>query len=128
MDKDQLKLVFIRELKKVWTPNSQKLYLILSLDSRAFFLLQKEAKMPEYLKLAVWQKAHYVYGYNPDLLRIDDYGNPIAFHDYGKNSLYSWEIDHIYPKSRGGSDCISNLRPLQVLANRMKGDRLPVYI
>lgn len=72
----------------------------------------------------IWNKAYPINGYNPDLLRLDDYGNPISFSDYGKNSPYSWEIDHIYPKSRGGSDDLDNLRPLNTQANRIKGDRL----
>ena len=34
-----------------------------------------------------------------------------------RGSIYGWEIDHIKPKKDGGSDDLSNLRPLQWEAN-----------
>lgn len=36
-----------------------------------------------------------------------------------------WEIDHIKPVSDGGSDDITNLRPLQWENNRSKSDNYP---
>lgn len=35
-----------------------------------------------------------------------------------------WEIDHITPKARGGSDATVNLQALNTRLNRQKGDSL----
>ncbi|BDV02539.1 MAG: hypothetical protein HPAVJP_4280 [Candidatus Hepatoplasma vulgare] len=46
---------------------------------------------------------------------IDDYKNIIKKDDYkNKKSKYGWEIDYIKPKSKGGRDSLSNLRPLSI--------------
>jgi 5-methylcytosine-specific restriction endonuclease McrA len=46
---------------------------------------------------------------------------------YGNNEETGtgWEIDHIIPVSRGGTDDLSNLQPLQWQNNRRKGDDYP---
>lgn len=32
-----------------------------------------------------------------------------------------WDIDHVVPRSRGGSDDLSNLRPAHARCNRSRG-------
>lgn len=42
---------------------------------------------------------------------------------YGnRNSDYGWEVDHVIPISKGGTDDLSNLRPLHWQNNKAKGD------
>jgi len=63
-------------------------------------------------KLAVWAKGHPIPSYDAAVYRRDDY--VMRYSDYGnRSSDYGWEFDH-YPvsASRGGSDDVSNLRPL----------------
>ena len=49
----------------------------------------------------------------------------MLYGQYGQESQYGWEIDHIMPKSRGRSDNLSNLQPLHWQNNRRKGDTYP---
>lgn len=75
---------------------------------------------------AVWKKGRTISNYNPDEWRYDICGKPMKFADYGNtNSQYGWEVDHIKPVAKGGTDDLSNLQPLQWDNNRRKGDTYP---
>lgn len=75
---------------------------------------------------AVWKKGSVIQGYDPDIWRHDSCGSVMKFEDYGNtNSKHGWEVDHIRPVSKGGSDDLSNLQPLQWENNRKKGDTYP---
>jgi len=73
-------------------------------------------------KEAVWKKGKPIFGKNPNLYRKDIFGNIIYKPAYGRHSPMGWEIDHKNPQSKGGSDHLNNLQPLQTFANRSKGN------
>ena len=75
-------------------------------------------------KGAVWSKAKSIRGKNQAKYRQDSYGNEMHYGSYGKDSEKGWEIDHIKPKARGGSDATVNLQALNTQTNRLKGDTL----
>lgn len=89
------------------------------------------------LKRKVWEKAQQVEGFNPDLYRKDPCGAWIVWDKYGiQDSIYGWEIDHVYPKSKLEArgfradliDDLRNLRPMQHQNNASKGDDYPSYM
>ena len=71
---------------------------------------------------AVWNKAKTIEDSDPSIYRCDILDNLLYHGSYGKQTIMGWEIDHIKPVSKGGTDDIENLQILQSSANSKKGD------
>jgi hypothetical protein len=85
--------------------------------------------MDEELIQKVWEKGRVIANYNPDLFRQDVAGAWMIREQYGNtDSMFGWQIDHIYPRALGGTDALFNLRPMQWMNNRSKGDNYPKYL
>lgn len=77
----------------------------------------------------IWKKGLKVEGYDSNLYRQSFSGAWIARKSYGdRESMLGWEIDHVYPKSKGGTDEEVNLRPINWQNNISKGDNYPEYV
>jgi len=73
----------------------------------------------------VWEKARRVRGKNPNLYRRDAQGNVIYKPAYNRESPMGWQVDHIWPRSKGGSEARRNLQALQTGANKRKSNKTP---
>ena len=75
--------------------------------------------------LAVWNKGHIIPGQDPTLFRKDACEAWMNWAAYGKTVDLGWEIDHIIPIAKAGSEKLENLQPLQWENNRRKSDHCP---
>jgi len=77
-------------------------------------------------KLRIWKKGKEVQGYDGTQYRQDICGSWMQYSAHGdRNSKFGWEIDHIKPESKGGSDDDANLQPLHWSNNAKKADKHP---
>ena len=87
-----------------------------------------ESVFNQTIEQQVWEKGRPVLGKDPNVYRKDKCGAWMKrnLHTDGNTALsLEWEIDHIKPKAKGGTDDISNLQPLQWENNRNKSDNYP---
>jgi hypothetical protein len=62
---------------------------------------------------AVWSKGRPISGIDPDDWRRDPCGVPIQRSKYGDiSSKHGWQVDHVKPPVKGGTDDLANLQPL----------------
>jgi 5-methylcytosine-specific restriction endonuclease McrA len=70
-----------------------------------------------------------VTGQNPEVIRKDVYGSVMQWEKYGDcSSAFGWQIDHIIPLARGGSDTLDNMQPMHWENNQYKADRMPTVV
>lgn len=72
--------------------------------------------------LNIWEKATKVERYDSNVYRKDLAGAWIKKDDYAKESTFGWEIAHVLPPSKGGTDALLNMIPMHWQNNRMKHD------
>lgn len=70
----------------------------------------------------VWEKDKKVNGYDEDKYRQDACDAWMMREKHGEESLYGWQIDHVYPESKGGDEELVNLWPMQWENNQSKDD------
>lgn len=81
------------------------------------------AKWTDEQVLAVWGKGTVDPNNDPAVWRKDQCGAWMGFgYHNDRDSEYGWEIDHITPVADGGTDALSNLRPLQWKNNANRQD------
>jgi hypothetical protein len=78
-------------------------------------------------KLDAWTKAQPYGNYDLGEVRKDACGAPIVWADYGKQTQYGWEVDHILPVSRFlNADQPINVQALQWQNNRAKSNSIGI--
>ena len=84
------------------------------------------ARLPKNKEL-VWKKAKVIENKDPNMWRIDPCGAYINWREFNKKTKYAWNVDHILPKAKGGSDHIFNLCAMHWKNNQNKADDFPKF-
>ena len=78
-------------------------------------------------RILIWQKADVLENKDPNEWRIDPCGACINWNEFRKRTKYGWNIDHILPKAKGGTDMIHNLCVMHWKNNNSKGHDFPKF-
>lgn len=76
---------------------------------------------------AAWQRAIIQSNNDPNVYRKDYAGAWIRRQDYGQQTEYGWEIDHVRPLALDGTYNPRNLMPLHWQNNLEKSDDFPLW-
>lgn len=78
---------------------------------------------------SLWQQLDHMgnAGFDPAIFRIDVYGN-VLYWDADPGSPLAWDMDHWFPRARGGKTVLSNLRLVQWQACQRKGKKLEFLV
>ncbi|CAL1377876.1 unnamed protein product [Linum trigynum] len=89
----------------------------------------KATAKPKIFVSLLWKQLNHLgnAGFDPETIRVDQYGNVLYFHADKASPLY-WDIDHWFPCSRGGLTVPSNLRILQWQVCRRKHNKLEFQV
>ena len=77
--------------------------------------------------LEIWNKQRIPIEKYKDKYRKDACNAWIIWEEYGKQTEFGWEVDHILPEVKGGTKDIDNLRAFHWENNKSKGDDFPKY-
>lgn len=75
----------------------------------------------------IWSKATEVSGYDSSRWRKDFAGAWIHREQYGLPTEFGWDIFHLIPASKGGTNDIDNLLPIHRKNNLRRDNDYPVF-